>query len=281
MNVSRGALGALFIAISFISTLNNGLNAEALKAGTIVYLVDPDDHESHSAFAKSGSPVVDSKMMSQDLSLGDDERPPLSQRQSRVAAKVILKEKPLEEKLARFLNAEFDSGDDQALPDFNKSRQALVDMVFKSSTEREFYSRIYMINQLWLDHQDEFARFQSLDAALKEEWVKREEKRKQIREIIIGASALVGAVAGTYISFKTSQKVLPINADEKTLGLFLRWVGRTPIILIGAGVGAAAGAYVGFLGSDYLLYRQFEYLDPIDGDEDLRELLDLIDDLPS
>lgn len=276
IKVPRVLLGAICIA----STVTSGLTTP-IRAGTIVYLVEPDDKESHSAFKKSGSPVVDAKIMADDMSLSGSDRPPLSQRQSRVAAKVVLKEKSLEEKLSRFMKSDFDIDDDQAIPDFNKARHELVDMVFKSSTEREFYSRLYMINQIWLDHQDELGRFQSLDSALREEWIKREEKRKQIREIIIGASALLGAVGGTYISFKTSQKVLPINADEKTLGLFLRWIGRTPIILIGAGVGAAAGAYAGFLGSDYLLYRQFEYLDPIDGDEDLRELLDLIEDLPS
>jgi len=281
MNVTKRAPRALLTAITIVTTLTSGLITQPLRAGTIVYLVDPDDKETHDAFAKSGRPVVDSSIMSQDLSLEDGERPPLSQRQSRVAAKVVLKEKPLEEKLTAFLGADFDVDDDQAVPEFSNARKALVDMVFKSATEREFYSRIYMINQLWLDHQDEFGRFRSLDEAMREEWIRREEKRKQIREIIIGASALVGADAGTYISFKTSQKVLPISGDQKTLSLFLRWVGRAPIILVGAGVGAAAGAYVGFLGSDYLLYRQFEYLDPIDGDEDLRELLDLIDDLPS
>lgn len=251
------------------------LMASQARAGEyrILYLIDPKDRDSTAFFEQEGLRIHKAE------ELIDDERPPLSQKHSRIQSKILGEQKILSLKLQEFLGSEFDPDDDQAISEFVKTRQEIVDLIFKAPTEKDYYSRLYMVNQYWLDHQDEAERFSSLDRAMREEWLRREENRKQIREIIIGGSALLGAAAGSYISFKTSQKVLPIASDEKTLGLILRWLGRTPILLIGAGVGAAAGAYIGFLGSDYLLYRQFEFLDPIDGDEDLRDLLDLLEDL--
>jgi hypothetical protein len=51
------------------------------------------------------------------------------------------------------------------------------------------------------------------------------------------------------------------------------------IIVVTATTGAAAGSVAGYLGSDLLLNNSRELLDPIDGDENLKELLEYIDDL--
>lgn len=256
------------------------LGQDTLQAEpTIVYLVDPDDVEEQAFWAEEGLMPIQAEDFESGV-LRADPRPPLSQTQARIHQNIQAQQARLIALGRQFLELPFDPNDEMANPEFVKVKEGLVDLVFKSPTERDFYSRLYLINQLYLDHLELKDRFDVLDRTLRDEWIQREARRKQIREVIIGGSALLGAAAGAFISFRVSQKVLPITADEKTLGLFFRWLGRAPMILVGAGVGAAAGAYAGFLGSDYLLYRQFEFLDPIDGDEDLVELLELIDQLP-
>lgn len=243
---------------------------------TLMILVDPEDNELAEDLGVEAK-VADSE---EELEDAVPYRLPRTRKQERIEERLFRQQLRLQSVLQEFLSTEFDPQDDEAFPRFVQAREEIVDLVFSAETERAYYERLYIVNQTWLDNMDKVERFESLDRALINTWQDTEERRKQIREIIVGASALAGGLGIGYFTFKKAQKWLPVSATDKALSVILKWLGRAPIIVFGAGVGAAAGAYVGFLASDYLVYRQYLYTNPIEGDEDLVELLDIVEQLP-
>lgn len=264
--------------LGIILTISLSLPGLAQESERVLMLVNPQNKEMMEELNRLGLKPYDPTNQEALRELRELDRKPLNRRHERLSEQAYREQELFLERIDQFLDADFDPQDPEAYPDFMNAKKDIVDIVFNSYTERHFYQRLYLINDLWLENMDEVDRFDVLDQALREEWLDRAEQRKKIREIIISVSAAGGAIAGGYFSFKRSQKVFTVSAGE-SLGFF-KGLGRTFMIVVGAGVGAAAGSYVGFLGSDYLLSRQFEYVAPIDGNQDLREILDVIDQLP-
>ncbi len=209
------------------------------------------------------------------------EKPALSKSHQRILKTVEADQKKFLDDLDSFIKVEFDEKDDEAVEEFNSIRANLVKLVFDAPSERSYYERLYLINKLFLDHPEADARFISLDKALRDKWLELEDRSRRYRQVILGVSAIGGAIGGGWLSYKISQRIIPMIATEGGIASIGKWVGRATIIFIGAGVGAAAGQYIGFLGSDYLFSRR-DYIDPIDGrNQDLRDILDVIERLPA
>jgi len=271
----------------------NSLAAQEIQKDPILFVVDPE----HEAYWNSLEPNKDDglelyhanseeelKVLLQDENtdrtfLGDQDSRPLNKKQEKILQRSLLEQQRLNELLETLVQADFDREDDQAEPDFNLARDEIVKLVFFAETEKSFYQRLYIINKVYREHQEDHKRFDSLDHAIRDKWVDLEEKRMRIRKIIVNVSTVAGVLGGGFVAYKLSEKFIPIAATDKTIMSALKWLGKGSFIIAGTYVGASIGKYAGFLGSDMLLFRQFEFVDPIDENEDLRELLDLIDDL--
>jgi hypothetical protein len=210
---------------------------------------------------------------------GVSKNAPYTKSQERILRRVSADQVEFVHLMDEFVKASFDSADDQAKPEFNRIRDRIVSLVFDAPNEKFYYERLFLINKSWLDHQTEQPRFSSLDKALRDKSLALEERTRRFRQIIMGVAAVGGAVAGGFLSYKAAEKILPVVANDKGFSTIVRWAGRGTIIFIGAGVGAAAGAYIGFLGSEYL-FRRRDFIEPIDGSADLRDILQVIEALP-
>lgn len=214
-----------------------------------------------------------------DLIDGLSKKTPLTKSQERILKKVTADQMEFLHLLDQFCKTAFDPQDDQSIPEFNKIRDRIVSLVFDAQSEKHFYGRLYLINKSWLENSKEVARYASLDHALRDRALAIEERSRRYRQIITGVAAVGGAVGGGFLSYKATQRILPVVANEAGWSQIVRWAGRGTIVFIGAGVGAIVGAEIGFLGSEYLFSRR-DYVNPIDGDEDLRDILQVIDSLP-
>lgn len=272
---------ALWVFAGLISQVDA---QEAPENPDVIILVDKDHQEYLENLAKEEGVEIASAQELQNMqdlesALFDEERPPLNKRHEKIAEKSRMEQRRLVWLLQEMVLVDFDPLDDNASPDFNKVRSEIVELVFYAETERSYYQRLWLINQAWLDYPEELDRFVSLDRALRDRWLELEEKRKQWREIIITGSTIVGAVGGGFLSYQLSRKVIPVVANESTFRLITKWVGRGTLVVVGTYLGMSFGSYLGFLGSDMLLYKTYEFVDPIDGNEDLREILDIIEDI--
>lgn len=245
------------------------------QAEALLYLVDEAEREE---LEEQGIEVLQIEDQDGLEDLLEERDPPSPSTQwERLSEKAYLDQVKLVQTLESFLISEFNPVDYVDNANFVAHLDLIVDLVFKAPTERDYIQRLYILNQFYRNNLDEYDRFDALDTELRRKNLKIETRRRQIREVIIGATSLTGAALGAYLTFKVTQRAIPIVADEKVLSLVMKWGGRGLFIVAGTSFGAALGAYAGFLGSDYLLSRQFEYFDPLDEDEDLTDLLEIID----
>lgn len=288
----RGSLfkqGAL-LSVLLMSLIQSPLGASEKKV--FVYLIDPADQKTQAEFAQdvwlsenpsAEPPVNDSQKSETPTPPNLDvliekiaKRPPLSKTHERILKQVEAEQIQFSRDLEKFLNSEFDPKDENATQAFKEIRESIVKLVFDSKSERAYWERLYLINKTYLEHPEAEARFASLDKAMRDRWLSIEERSRRYRQIILGVAAVGGAVTGGWLSYKISQKIIPVVATEGGVSSITKWVGRATIVVIGAGVGAAAAQYIGFLGSEYLFQRR-DYIDPIDGGQDLRDILDVIE----
>lgn len=265
-----------------LSLLLSGLSSFGLEANDkVIFMIDQEDEEWIEFFENEGldpflpSGEIDDKLV-QIYEEELDARPPLSDRHQRIHKMIERRQGQFIRKLDSFMEANFNPEDPGASFQFVNLVNELTKMVFGAETIALYYERLYLINQRWLDNKQEYDRFRLLDRAMTNENLRIEERRKLIREILIGGSSFLGAAGLGYYSFRASQKMLPIVSSEASWTLVLKWLGRGGVILVGAGVGATLGAYVGFLGSDLLTRRSRDYLRPV-GNGDLVDLLDEIE----
>lgn len=272
------------VAILFLSaSIEKVFAAEETKneekeSTVIVVTIDPEDEELNENLSENGLVAAQPKNLKELLELLD-ERPPLSKKHERVEKQTESQQINFLEELEAFVAEPFDKNDPDAEEGFVNQRERIVKLVFGATTERAYFQRLYLLNKIWLDHQEEFERFNSLDLALRDSWLQIEENRRRIQRIVVGVTTLGGLVVGGYLSYQASTKILPMAATQGAIGSVLKWAGRSSIIVVGAWVGGQAGAYLGFLGSDYLISGHFDFVDPIDGDEELRDILDIIEGL--
>lgn len=246
----------------------------------VVFVVNPDDREMIKIFEedfKSQDSISNFDSFEDFLvqNRGSSDR-----KRKRLEDLVLKRQQLFQAQLRGFVEIEIDREDPESNADFVKVTQELVDLTFDAISERDFYDKLYLINQSWLENTSEVERFAYLDNALSVENLAREQQHQKMRRLITTASTLAGVALGAYGSFMMSKKIVPIRADEKLLPLILKWSGRVPVVLVGSSVGAAMGSYLGFLGGQWLLSREELFIDPIDGDEDLKDILDIINELP-
>jgi len=203
----------------------------------------------------------------------------LSEKHKRIAAIVKKEQVEFLALLEEFVTTPFNSRDDDAEPEFSRIRDRLVILVFDAPTKRDYYERIYLINQKYLENPEMEARFESLHRHLLNRQLDMEARQKQIRLLIAGGAGLVGFGLGGYISYKMSFKVMPVVATEGGISSIAKMAGRGGMIILGAGFGAGALGYIGFLGSDLLFKNERQFIDPIQKNEDLKDILDYVDGL--
>jgi hypothetical protein len=291
----------------------SGIQMTFAEETVFIYLIDPSDKQAQTEFkpdvvddagtidlptltptliktnmqttatntiALPSTPTTDKPKRSIDDIIEDfSKKPPFTKAQERILKKVTADQIEFMHLMDGFLEVEFDASDDQAKTAFNRIRDRIVSLVFDAPSEKYFYERLFLINKSYLEHTKELPRFNSLSHALRDRSLVIEERSRRYRQIITGVAALGGAAAGGFLSFKAAQRILPIVATEGGFSQIIRWAGRSTIVFIGAGVGAIAGAELGFLGSEYL-FRRRDFVSPVDGDEDLRDILLVIDSLP-
>jgi hypothetical protein len=183
--------------------------------------------------------------------------------------------------LDQFLEAPFNPEDDMAVPEFNAIRDKIVELVMKAPTERIYFKRLFIENSFCLKHPEAAIRFASLDRHQLDRWLSMDERRRRLQSMIVTGTAVLGAGVGGFVTFKMTAKSFAVAATDGLLTKLAKWGGRTSFVIAGAYVGSLLGRYVGFLGSDYVFGQSRDYLDPLDGTEDLRpDLLDEIDPLP-
>lgn len=282
--LTAGAFFAFFI----------GQSEARAEEPTTIYLMSPSDFAELNAdlpasddSAPTPTPkpeapvkVAPPKPKSLDEVLEETKAAPLNERQKRVVAMIERDQRDFIVALNEFLKTPFNGEDDKALPEFTAIRDRLVELVMKAHSERVYYERLYLINSLWLDNQNEALRFASLDRQLRDTWTKQDERRRRLQSMIIAGSSVVGAGVGGFVTFKLLGGAFGVQATDGVLAKLAKWSGRVSFTIAGAYVGSLLGRYAGFLGSDYVFGQMRDYLDPVDGTEDLRDLLDEIDPLP-
>lgn len=273
------------VASTSVDLLNNSKLYAQESEPTIIYLVDPEDAKSDEGDLDptdlgTSTPEPESKAKTAQERLDEliakirKEHSQYSDKHKRIATQIEKDQRAFIGSLSDFLHAPFNKKDEEAEPEFNQIRDQIGNLLFKAPTERDYYDRLYLINQVWLENRDQEARFKALDKYLVNKSLEIQERNREIRQWIVGAGAVVGLGLGGYLSYHASSKIFPVVANESGLIGIAKVAGRATVIIVGAGVGASAGAYLGFLGSDALFSYQREFLDPIDGDFDLREILD-------
>lgn len=283
----------------FIASLILTLGGKNLSASpTVIYLYDPNDKEISTETKADASETETSKSDEKQASKDEASKPKepeslddiieqvrnrdatLTKKQKRIVDQIKQEQQEFLRLLDEFITVPFDADDEMAIPEFKKVRDRLGDLVFNAPTERDYYQRLYLINDLWLSNSKELPRFGSLDKYMMNRATEFDEKRRRYQAYITGGASLVGFAVGGFGSLKWSEKLVPIAATDKGFSIALKWAQRAPVIITGAAVGALIGRYAGFLGSDYIFRRMGRpYTDPIDGTEDLRDLLDVIDGL--
>ncbi len=252
----------------------------------IVLLVDPEElYGPPSEPSRPSIPDESKPVESQTGTLEDlieqvkQEQMTLNEYEQRVLSIVEREQSAFVERLDQFLTVDFNRNDPTGSQGFVSAVDQLVRLVFKSPDDRAFYSRIYLINKLWLEHQNEKPRFDFLDKRLQEESIRIDSRNRKIRQGLIGVTTVAGLGVGAYLGYKAAYSIVKVAANETGLASVSKMALRMGIIVVTATTGAAAGSVAGYLGSDLLLNNSRELLDPIDGDEHLKELLEYIDDL--
>jgi hypothetical protein len=280
------ALIPMTLALGAQSLAAQDLPFEESQGPVIVLLVDPEElygppsevstpptqHETESADSQTGT-------LEDLIEQVKKEQMTLNEYEQRVLSIVEREQRIFAEKLNGFLAVEFNKNDPASGQEFVTAVNQIVGLVFKSPDDRAFYSRIYLINKLWLEHQSEKPRFDFLDKRLQEESLKIDSRNRKIRQGLIGVTTLAGLGVGAYLGYKAAYSIVKVAANETGLASVSKMALRMGIIVVTATTGAAAGSVAGYLGSDLLLNNSRELLDPIDGDENLKELLEYIDDL--
>jgi hypothetical protein len=274
------------ISLGAQSLTAQDLPIENLEGPVIVLLVDPE--ELYDPPRESSTPTTQQESGSADSQAGTledlieqvkQEQMTLNEYEQRVLSIVEREQRVFVEKLKGFLMTDFNKNDPASGQEFVTSVDTIVELVFKSIDDRTFYSRIYLINKLWLEHQSEKPRFDFLDKRLQEESLKIDSRNRKIRQGLIGVTTVAGLGLGAYLGYKAAYSIVKVAANETGLASVSKMALRMGIIVVTATTGAAAGSVAGYLGSDLLLNNSRELLDPIDGDENLKELLEYIDDL--
>lgn len=288
---------SLLIALSFLMVFGNS-HLWAESEPVMIYLVDPNDPSPEKAelepadVSDTEEPQVEqprastpTKAQEAQKKLDDliakiqNEDSKLTDRNKRIAEIVRKEQKEFLRLMDEFLTTPFNPRDDDAYPEFSKIRDRIVDLTFDAATQRDFYELIYLTNDAYRKNPEKADRFESLDDHLYDRNIKMEERQKQIRLVIAGGASLIGLGLGGYLSYKASQKVIPIVANEGGFSSVAKLLGRGTMIIVGAGVGATAAGYLGFLGSDLLFKHEREFINPIQKDQDLKEILEYIDGL--
>lgn len=270
---------------------------EVVDADTpvIIYLVNPPDDKTKPADSDGAPSTIpatqpattqpsapDPTKLPKKKSLDDlikeaQKTPELNRRQKRIVSEIEKREGDFISLMNKFLSSRFDPQDDKAFPDFNDVRTSIVSSVMDSWTQRTYYERLYLVNKIWLENQSETVRFASLDHALRDRHLDIESKNKRTREIITVAMTIGGALVGGYVGFQKAPKIFTVAANEQGLGMIAKYAGRVVVILAGAGLGALIGEYAGFLGSSFLIRSERTWIDPVDGVQDIREILDVVE----
>jgi len=286
--------GLIAILVSSCALWSQPLAAQELsldqaQGPLVVILVDPEelsaDFPKDESATDSGPLPSESENHNNRGSIEDlieqvrREQMTLNDYEKRVLSIVEREQKSFLEGLEVFLKSSFNRDDPASSGEFAASTKRLVHLVFKSPTDRAFYSRIYLINKIWLEHPGEKARFDFLDKLLQEESLRIESRNRKIRQGLMGVTTVAGLSLGAYLGYKAAYGIVKVAANETGLASVSKMALRVGIIAVTATTGAAAGSVVGYLGSDLLLSNSRELLDPIDGDEHLKELLEYIDDL--
>ncbi len=250
---------------------------------TVLYLVNEDsaDADLLSRALDDGPTTLPATPAPKPPKNLDDflERPVMTAKQKRVYDISLREQQEFLNAVEGFLTSAFNVADDKAEIAFIQARDRIVQLTFAAPDLRNYYQRLYLINDSYRLHPLEKARFVSLDGALRTEWMRLEEKRRRIRSIMMTSGAIISAGLFGVASYATSTKVIPILDSDKGLTYLTKLAGRGGMVVVGAGVGAALGRYAGFLASDFLVRYQRDFFDPIDGVEDLYELLDMIDEI--
>lgn len=230
--------------------------------------------------AKSAEELAAERRKKLDDLIEDAKVTPLNKRQERIVAMIESEQREFLQLMKTFITTRFDPSDDKAVPEFNQIRDRIVELVMKAPDKKSFDERLYLINTSWLSNQEEALRFMSLDRHLLSKWQEIDEHRRRIRGLVSSGAAIVGVGIGGYLSYFAAAKGFAVKATDGVLIKLAKYGGRVPFVIAGAYVGATLGRYIGFLGCDYVFGQMHDYLDPIDGTEDLRDLLDEIDPLP-
>lgn len=255
----------------------------ANEAPAIIYLIDPDDPEAkqlampETLSENSEAQALAPRNLDELIQRLADGGPELTTRQKRIVKRIEADQKEFLKVLNQFVTAKFNREDDGAELEFVRIRDRVTKLTFDAPNEKYYYERLYLINELWLANPEQIARFDSLDRAMRDKWAAIAERRRRIQQYTTIGLTVVGAAAGGYLTYK---KVWPVVADGKSTLTVMQGIGRSGAILIGAGVGAVVGGYVGYLGSDLVMRQLRDYIDPIDGSEDLRDVLDVIEQMP-
>ncbi len=266
------SIGIFFFVFHFSSVLAN-------DDVIVVYLVDENDTVSLEKLETEGQELRPIESLD-DLIANLQDLPPLNKRQQRIADRIKAEQREFIRTLDDFLASPFDPQDDEAIAEFNELRERIVYSVFSSPTHSIFYARLYLINHLWLENQTEVERFNSLDRHLMDRSIEIDEQRRKVERIAGAIGATLGLVAGGTIGYKIGARYMAIKPDTKTLALLTKLAGRASIVIVGVyggmEIGKQVGQYIGYLGSNLLYGNLRDYIRPIDGTEDLRDLLDAL-----
>ncbi|TVQ79866.1 MAG: hypothetical protein EA369_03705 [Bradymonadales bacterium] len=257
-----------------------GFPAYSMAEPRLIFLVEPDDHEMISLLEDEGLGVRAPRNENEMRALEDqfnDGWPDLGDRYKRIMKLIEMRQEEFIQLVDRFLEADFFPEDPEASPYFMALVGEITKRLFQSESEQIWWDRLYVIYSSYRKNLDEYGRFHVLDQALRDEDLRLLERRKLWTEVLSISGAVVGAAAVGYLSFMATQKMLPIAKTELSLGLILKWASRGGFIIIGAGVGAYAGARIGFLGGDALMSRGYTLPRTRDGAEDLKQILDAAD----
>lgn len=291
----------IFSIAAMVASVGSIQNLKASDDRVVIYLMDAADYKELSALDQptdpndppvatvpalppttepTTPPAAEKKPKTLDELIKETKATPLTEKQKRVVTMVERDQRDFMKILDSFLKVPFDANDDKAQPEFNKIRDRLVELVMKAPTERAYYERLWLINSYYRTHPDEAFRFTSFDRHYLDRWQSMDEDRRRLQSMILAGTAIVGAAVGGFVTYKVTAKSFAVQATDGILSKLAKWGGRTSFVITGAYIGSMLGRWVGVTSSDFIFSRSYDYLDPVDGTEDLNDLLDDIDPIP-
>jgi hypothetical protein len=199
-----------------------------------------------------------------------------SERHQRIAERIEKDEQVYLGMLSDFAAMAFNASDPEADPTLAPKTDELTRLLFRAPNDRDFYERLYLINAVWLQNQDQIEKFSYLDKKLSAMATEIQNRQRRFKQILIGFGTVVGMGVGGYLGTRAAAKI-PVQATDGALSLLTKRGTQVFIIVSGAAVGGSAGGFVGFLGADWLTNYERQYLKPIDGSADTREILDYLE----